>query len=523
MKTSRLYREALQKAEEAWLRVQADELGVYASADILYQNAVFGRDSIEVAEDLLLYKPEVVRKIIFALARLQGLSENPITEEEPGKIHHEYRRTIQSVSSTTRQYISNWGAVNDELHYFGAIDATPLFVRLVLNYCRAYGDSLMYESYVHKNGSVFTVKQCIEMAVSWIEKKLDMSDLALIEYKRINPNGIRNQIWTDSIHATIHDDGNTSNFEFPIAPIEVQGYAYDALVQFAYWCEAKDPARAHVLRERARALQNATIDSFWMKEHSYFALGIDRDSHGHPRHIKTLSSNPGLLLDTDLISDLPAHRKKSFVTSIIKKLISQEFLTSAGIRCRSIAHVNLLKVRRSKEENLLFPYTDYQGSRVVWFKQTYDIAKGLRRYGFILLAQELEARIFNTVAAVSGHYEFVYVDEEGYILIPREHILEAQTTEKTLYATNVPERDQSWTVSAILAIVSNMVGSKHERRNPDDSWAVESEQQMIKTIPHMPFFHTKKQIDRIRRSTVREAYFVKVTEDLVISSGQSML
>src|SRR5579884_2853651 len=60
----------------------------------LFKDAQFGRDALEVAEDLLLIRPEIARRVIERLAELQGRSFNPHTEEEPGKIHHEHRALI---------------------------------------------------------------------------------------------------------------------------------------------------------------------------------------------------------------------------------------------------------------------------------------------------------------------------------------------------------------------------------------------------------------------------------------------
>jgi glycogen debranching enzyme len=71
-------------------------LGVYASSDRLFRGAVFGRDSLEVAEDLLYIKPKLVEKILLTLASLQGETQNKDNEEEPGKIIHEYRTPQES-------------------------------------------------------------------------------------------------------------------------------------------------------------------------------------------------------------------------------------------------------------------------------------------------------------------------------------------------------------------------------------------------------------------------------------------
>src|SRR5437868_2289161 len=67
--------------------------GVYASNDTLFKGAVFGRDSLEVAEDLITVKPKLVQHILMTLASLQGLHSHDVNEEEHGKIVHEYRTT----------------------------------------------------------------------------------------------------------------------------------------------------------------------------------------------------------------------------------------------------------------------------------------------------------------------------------------------------------------------------------------------------------------------------------------------
>jgi glycogen debranching enzyme len=69
-------------------------LGVYASSDALYRGALFGRDSLEVGEDLLYIRPKLVEQILLVLASFQGQEFYPQRDEEPGKILHEYRTMI---------------------------------------------------------------------------------------------------------------------------------------------------------------------------------------------------------------------------------------------------------------------------------------------------------------------------------------------------------------------------------------------------------------------------------------------
>src|SRR5689334_565196 len=65
--------------------------GVYASIGPNYQYAIFGRDSITVAYDCLDIKPALSKEIILLLATLQGSEFDMQSEEEEGKIHHEFR------------------------------------------------------------------------------------------------------------------------------------------------------------------------------------------------------------------------------------------------------------------------------------------------------------------------------------------------------------------------------------------------------------------------------------------------
>ncbi len=44
--------------------LRADEGGLYASAGELFSDAVFGRDSIECADDLIQIRPEIAREVI---------------------------------------------------------------------------------------------------------------------------------------------------------------------------------------------------------------------------------------------------------------------------------------------------------------------------------------------------------------------------------------------------------------------------------------------------------------------------
>src|SRR3954449_2151431 len=54
-------------------------------------HALFGRDSLIVSLQVLPERPDVARATLRALAARQGAREDPLTQEAPGKIGHEFR------------------------------------------------------------------------------------------------------------------------------------------------------------------------------------------------------------------------------------------------------------------------------------------------------------------------------------------------------------------------------------------------------------------------------------------------
>ena len=221
--------------------LRAPGRGLYGSGDVLFKDAIFGRDSAIAAGDLLQMNEDIAREVILTLAALQGVRDAPIgpqsNEEEPGKIHHEHRslyigsRRISPASEALlRTLAGQWGGDEESVIYYGSVDATPLFARLVVDYCRVYGDSLLGASYKRRDGRDATVRDALASAVDWITRRMDASDLGFVEFLRRNPAGIPFQVWKDSGTSYVHADGALANWDAPIAAVEVQAYAYDALL-----------------------------------------------------------------------------------------------------------------------------------------------------------------------------------------------------------------------------------------------------------------------------------------------------
>jgi glycogen debranching enzyme len=144
-------------------------------------------------------------------------------------------------------------------------------------------------------------------------------------------------------------------------------------------------------------------------------------------------------------------------------------------------------------ESHLIKFWDYHGSYVSWPKESYDIAKGLRKQGFTKLATEVENRIVNVVKAMRAYPEFLYVDSKGRVLgISQSSHGHGEIM--FVESTNHPERIQAWTVSAVLAITSKASWLKKPRRPKPLPWQEDLEKEILKNIPHMPLLNSPKEL-----------------------------
>jgi glycogen debranching enzyme len=456
-----------------------DGQNVYASSDTLFKGAIFGRDSLVVADDLMQQRPLLVKNILCNLARLQGVQNNSITEEEPGKIIHEYRtevvdsKHISGIQKDIFESLKNkWGGDNNELAYYGSVDATPLFLRTLGKYCLQFGNEILQTEIEQKDGTRTTLQQSAKNAAAWICKKLDASQSGLLEYHRTNPHGIVNQVWKDSDEFYVHENARPANHDKPIASIEVQGYVYDALQASAQILS--EGSNDLDYRERAFQIRDQTIKLLWDNKQKFFAVGIDYDDNNNIRLIKTASANAGSLLSTKIFDELDSTDRQRYVQAIVKRLMSYDFLCDGGIRSRALSMGHLI------------PHWDYHGSFVSWPKETREIASGMRQQGFTRLAKQLENRLINVVLKNLSYPEFVYVDGWGRVLTTKPSI--KSHGELTLVnSTNNPEHTQAWTVSALMAIIAIRVNERAKRRNisKDPTWQEKIEDDILSQIPRI--------------------------------------
>lgn len=465
--------------------------GLFGSGDRLFGYAIFGRDSVTAGETLLHLRPSLTRDIILTLARLQGTVDAPVgygsNEEERGKIHHEYRtlyvdghRIPPASERLLREQAIRWGGDETSLTYYGSVDATPLFVRLVAHYCATHGESILAETATRRDGVQIMVRDCVLAALDWITAKMDASPLGLVEFQRRNPDGLPFQVWKDSNTSYVHRDGALANSDAPIAAVEVQGYAYDALLGAARLFET----RAAEWRDRARGLRERVLRDLWMPDERYFAMGLDRDQGGRPRWIESIASNGALLLDTAFFDGLPDADR--YVQGLVRRICSPEFVTEVGIRCRSLS------------EGGVVDFQDYHGDWTVWMKETFDVARGLERQGLPRLARQIGIRLLNAVNVAGAHVEFLYVSPDQRVMYDFR-ARDLRTAEAQVIAgTNQPEAPITWTVVAALALKS-WLGSKREFFGAappahGDPWRQRLEAEVLEQVPDLAVHRTSAEL-----------------------------
>lgn len=411
-------------------------------AELRLFEVVFGRDSLQVASNLVDRFPKLVRATVMRLAELQGVSENPQSEEEPGRIVHEVRSPNDPIAQRiTREHGWEWP-------YYGTVDATPMFVRAIAAYCQREGVDFLREKYTGKDGKKQTVAEALQASIGWMRHRMDANPEGLLEFKRTNPGGIENQVWKDSWDAYFHTDGTMANHEQGIASVEVQALSYDALLDAADLYErlgqhaTQEQRKTYAqqsseLRTRAERIRTVIIDKLWIEDEKggYFALGTDRDERGNLRPLKIRTSNMGHLLNSRLLDGYEPEtvRRRE---SVIRELFSPDMLNASGIRTLS------------KSEKRFRPGAYHNGT--VWLWDTYYISQGLERQGYHQLAQELNKRIWSVVDKFKKFPEFARGGDEAEPMLNTRIVDIEDSAGFKNRIEQPPQEIQAWTVAAIL-------------------------------------------------------------------------
>ncbi|HST76413.1 MAG TPA: amylo-alpha-1,6-glucosidase [Acetobacteraceae bacterium] len=339
-----IFNEAARRSvSDLYMLVTDTAQGPYPYAGIPWFSTAFGRDALITALQTLWMDPAIARGVLFYLAAHQATRVDPVADAEPGKILHEVRHGE----------MAELGEVPFR-HYYGSVDATPLFVMLAGAYLARTGDvAVLRRLWRH-----------VDAALGWIDDYGDRDGDGFVEYFRMTDKGLANQGWKDSHDSVFHADGSFA--EGPIALCEVQAYVYGAKRAAAAIAAALDmPERAAALTGQAETLRQRIEQAFWSDELGTYALALD----GAKRPCLVRSSNAGHLLLTELAAPERARQ-------VAAELMSSNSFSGWGVRTLA------------STERRYNPMSYHNGS--VWPHDNALIGMGFARYGL----REEAARIF---------------------------------------------------------------------------------------------------------------------------------
>jgi glycogen debranching enzyme len=266
-------------------------------------HALFGRDSLICSLQVLPAAPEVARATLRALAARQGREHDPETDEEPGRILHEYRPAAGAWFED-----HGWPTRDGALLYYGTADATSWFLVVLA----ALDDPALSAE----------LEPAWRAAGSWLVAALDAGG-GLVRYgPRHARGGLEQQGWRDAMgpveeraegSGIVRPDGTAP--APPLADADCQAAAVAALDALARLDPAGDwPARAAALRSRLRA---------WGPD----VMAIERDGAIVPG----AGSQLGWLLWAGALSGDAAE-------AAAERLVQPDVLTDFGLRTLSAAH-----------------------------------------------------------------------------------------------------------------------------------------------------------------------------------------
>lgn len=369
----------------------------YLYAGIPHFKGLYGRDSLIAAWQLLERDSGIARDTLKFLANYQGKKVERRSEEEPGKILHVFDYAPSGFLHWLSKLLQGW---THGFPYYGSVDSTALFIIVAGEYFRQTGD----------RESLAGLWPNIVLAVRWMAKYGDLDEDGFLEYTRKNPFGLRNQGWKDT---TVYLSVNP-----PVAPVEVQGYAYAAYKSAVYIARALSKGLED-WDTRAEQLKEKFNSAFWVESLKFFALALG----GSKRQVREVASNPGHLLFTGILD--PTAEK-----AVVDRLFKSDMFTGYGLRTHS-------------DRSRYFGKSCTLGA--IWPHDNWMVWLGLKRCGYTDKAQMIRAALLKACRELGYAPEYYDVAGGKPLILPRFW--------RALHLSG-PCHPQAWASAALLDMLN---------------------------------------------------------------------
>lgn len=341
-------------------------------------HALFGRDSLITSLQLLPAKPDVARATLRVLASLRGVRDDPETDEEPGKIVHEYRPDAEQ-----RFVDMGWPVRDGELRYYGSADGTSWFL-VVLD---ALGDASLADE----------LSDAWRGAAGWLERALERGDGLVRWGPRLSSGGLLQQGWRDTTGpqgayggGILHADGSVP--EPPVADADTQAVAVAAL------------------RGASRLSGESRFDELAAQLMARIAEAFDPDTMAVDRgdgRVLGSGSQIGWLLWADALADDGSRER------FAARLCEPDVLTDFGLRTLSSSHPQFE------------PHAYHRGA--VWPFDSWICWGGLRAARRNAEAERVRSGVLQAIDRLGGAPELYAVMQDGPSRIPIANQVQAWT------------------------------------------------------------------------------------------------
>lgn len=405
---------------------------------------LFGRDSAETINallDTLELNPQSLpidreiilttcKKTLLELINHQGKTTNPNSNEQPGKFPHEvrfknYEHLTNKAPNPHAPWENAWYLYDDKvMRSYDSIDSTPLTLLAIYKYSQI--DPTFIENP--------KVKESVILGLNWIITYGDHDKDGLLEYTYDKNNrttgGLLVQSWTDSHESIKNPDGSMP--EYPIAPVEVQAYAWLSLKKWADYFADSSPDFAQKIISQASYIKKGFNNLFIYQDKGFHYLAQALD--GTKNQLRIPSVNQLITLAYTHI------RYDGTLESIVEKQVIPDIITRSFLPDLYKSGIGPLTM--SSEYPTYNPNQDsyHNGSIWLWPYRQWYIA--LNNFGFTDKASRVQNDFISCLTELGTPSELFTLDELGKIREFKNH--SGQTGCK----------NQAWTLAALIYFLS---------------------------------------------------------------------